>query len=292
MEVLESTAAFPGESREILARPVPLTRHRPASDSDKLKGQIILIPGWSGPRSGPADLLVFLASRFANSGWEAIRIDLPGRGDAPGEFGASGLDEMISAAAATLQAHAKGPAARRFIVGLCSGGNVALGVPGVLDGALKQTGVVTLSTLPFQPSRSKKFEDRKRWKKIKQYGAKLLSPNTWVRLVRGEINVDRVKKNMSAAGKPSGSSDRNLKDSKRDIEADLRGWNGAGLFIWGGGDEEAALAREYFETLHANGMGSREGTEFHTVAGANHNYYGKAWREELSDRILRFIERD
>lgn len=186
-----------------------------------------------------------------------------------------------------------------FILGLCSGGNVGLGVVsgdfGIDKGwgtkaELRKLGVIAISTLPFQPARTKTFDDRRRWKNLKNYAAKALSPNTWARLIKGEINIDRVKKNVGAGEKPA-SGERNLKDSARDIEKELLDWKGPGLFIWGSGDEEAAPARAHFEKLHAAGMGSREKTVFHTIEGANHNFYSRAWREELARRILDFIER-
>jgi hypothetical protein len=148
--------------------------------------------------------------------------------------------------------------------------------------------VVAISTFPFQPARTNTFERRRRWKNIKTYARKALSPSTWLRLFKGEVNIDRVKKNVASSEKPSAG--RNLKDSARDIEHELRGWKGAALFVWGGGDEEGAPARAHFEKMHAAGMGTGGRVQFHTVAGANHNFYGKAWREQLLEQIVKFLE--
>jgi len=198
---------------------------------------------------------------------------------------------MIAVAAALAQS----PADQTFILGLCSGGNVALGAVSQANpqSAIRNpqcnVGVIAISTLPFQPARSKEFEQKRRWKNIKNYAAKALSPNTWLRLLKGEINVDRVKKNVSASEKPA-AGERNLKDSARDIEKELLSWKGPALFIWGSGDEEAALARTHFEKLHQKGMGARDRTHFQTIQGANHNFYSRGWREELCAKILDFIE--
>jgi pimeloyl-ACP methyl ester carboxylesterase len=151
-----------------------------------------------------------------------------------------------------------------------------------------RNGVVALSVLPFQPARSKQFEQRRRWKNLKNYASKALSPGTWARLLKGEINLERIKKNVTASEKPA-AGDRNLKDSARDIEKELLEWRGPALFVWGGGDEEAPLARAHFEKLHAAGMGSRECTAFHTIPGANHNFYAQAWREELGKLVSDFL---
>jgi len=317
---LSTTAEFTAERREVVTTPggLVLTVHRPASGA--ARGSVLLIPGWSGPRSGPADLLAWLAQRIAATGWTAVRMDLPGRGDSRGNFADVDLDDMIESArgvAALFQSAGPG-----FLLGVCSGGNVALGASSVRNppsshaeaqrrgehlemksetasadsASLRENhpqsalrnGVIALSVLPFQPARSNEFEHRRRWKNLKNYASKALSPATWSRLLHGEINLGRVRKNVTTS-ETSVAGDRNLKDSARDIERELLEWQGPALFVWGGGDEEAPPARAHFEKLHAAGMGSREHTVFHTVGGANHNFYAQAWREELCKLILAFL---
>ena len=274
-------AEFSGEQREIAASSggLPLTVHHPLNGASR--GTVVLVPGWSGPRSGPAEILVFLAARLSRAGYTAVRVDLPGRGDAAGGQGCD-LDAMIAAAAEALRERRAGPAC---FVGMCSGGNGALGAAAALP---ETCAVAALSTLPFQPARTQSFDRQRRWKNLKQYAAKALSPRNWLRLVRGDINLERVKKNVTASEKPAGGG-RNLKDSARDIERELLRWRAPALFVWGGGDEEAALARAHFEKLHAGGMAAPGAARFHTIAGANHNFYGRAWREELARTILEFV---
>lgn len=274
-------AAFDGERRSVqhFCAESPFTLHQPLAGP--VHGTVFLIPGWSGPRTGPAEILTWLATQLARNGWQAIRLDMPARGDADGNPTQSGLDEMISTLRNSLGEKLDG---RVAFLGMCSGGNVALGaLPAVPDSVR----AIAISTFPFQRSRSKDMDKRRRWKNLKNYASKAFSPSTWARLLRGEINVDRVKKNLNASdAKVSGA--RNLKDSTRDIEAELCGWKGRALFVWGGGDEEAPPSRTHFEKLHADGMG--QNCEFVTVAGANHNFYGQAWREELFARISSFLK--
>jgi len=281
-------APFSREFRELVigAAGVPLTIHHPINNA--VKGSVVLVPGWSGPRSGPADILVYLASQLASNGYRAVRLDLPGRGDAPGAFVDCDLDKMIEATVKTIQEFQLN--GRCTLVGMCSGGNVSLGAAPLLMEASPRVDVrvLALSTLPFQPARSKSFENRRRWKNIKQYAAKAFSPRTWLRVLKGEVNLDRVKKNVTGSEKPGGG-ERNLKDSARNIERELIGWKEKGLFIWGGGDEEATLARAHFEKLHGQGMAAQDQATFHTIDGANHNFYAKAWREDIARRMLAFV---
>lgn len=283
---LETSVEFsPLEIRETGNSPAgPFTLHRPASGTSK--GLAVLLPGWSGPRTGPADVLVFLASKLAEHGWSALRLDLPGRGDASSNQDVD-LDSMITATAQGAHAE-KSKSSRRVLMGICSGGNVALGAA-PLKACAEFDAVVAISTFPFQPARTAQFDRLRRWKNIKRYASKAISPSTWLRLFKGEINVDRVAKNMAATEKPA--EGRNLKDSARDIEKELQNWKGAALFVWGGGDEEAPPARAHFEKLHAAGMGTPGRVAFHTVPGANHNFYGRGWREEMAGEILGFLER-
>lgn len=279
---LSALADFDGERRRIVAtESVVATVHEPLSAP---KGRVIIVPGWSGPRSGPADVLAFLGSELAQHGWRGVRIDIPGRGDADGDRAAIGLDEMIAAALAATDVGSEN-ATRTYFLGMCSGGNVSLGAVALNT---VNAGVIALSTLPFQPARSKDFERRRMWKNIKNYAAKATSPRTWARLIKGDINLDRVKKNVTATEKPA-TGERNLKDSARDIERELLEWKAPALYIYGSGDEEAALARTHFEKLHASGAGQPGGTHFHTIDGANHNFYSRAWRKELAEKILAFL---
>lgn len=285
--VLNAEADFSLRERRILSvtpSGMALTTHLPTAHNSEIpKGEILLLPGWSGPRSGPAEILVYLASGLAAHGWIARRVDLPGRGDNVEKIEAD-LDAMIDCAA---RAAALSQAPRqRVALGICSGGNVALGAAALKLGP-KFDRVVAISTLPFQPARTKIFDQRRRHANLKRYVKKVFSPSTWTRLLKGEINTGRVIKNVSAQERPRG---RNLKDSARDIESELLDWRGRALFVWGGGDEEAALARTHFERLHERGLGEKGRVAFHTVAGANHNFYGRAWRGELLEKILAFLD--
>jgi hypothetical protein len=51
---------------------VPVTIHEPLEP--EITGTIVLVPGWSGPRSGPADLLVEIAAGLTSQKWRAVRL--------------------------------------------------------------------------------------------------------------------------------------------------------------------------------------------------------------------------
>ncbi len=290
---LKSDAVFPGETRSTLWLPtsegesIGATLHRPEMKGTQGAKAVLLIPGWSGPRSGPAELLVALARELTSQGHVVLRIDLHGRGDSTGRFEDADLDRMIADASAGLDYLKQTcPGLPLVVGGICSGGNVALGVVSLRPEEC--AGAVGLSVLPYQPSRGADLERRRRWKNVKQYAAKALKPETWKKVLRGEVNMDRVKKNV-AGNERKGPQERNLKDSSRDIEQELQGYKGNVQLIWGRGDEEAALARKHFEQLHQDGFGRRGATRFLTIEGANHNFYGEVWRRELIEAVQAFV---
>src|SRR5437764_31618 len=87
---------FDGESRWVWDNATStVTFHEPKGES---VGTVVLLPGWSGTRAGPADLLVFIASKLARAGWDALRVEMPARGDSYGSFDDIDLDKMITAA--------------------------------------------------------------------------------------------------------------------------------------------------------------------------------------------------
>lgn len=257
--------------------------HRPRG---KPAGCAVLVPGWSGPRSGPAGILAETADRLARDiSMLCVRFDIRGRGDSEGSFGETDLDMMIEDAisACRLAMDAAGTD-EVAAVGLCSGGNVALGAA-TLQPSI--TGVAALSTYPFQPSRGKDMDAARRWRNVKTYAARIFRAETWRKLLRGEIDFGRVRKNIAAADRTDVGG-RNPKDSRRDIERAMENYRGRMLFIYGGADEEGGHALSSFR-----GFASRCGLDasFHVVPGANHNFYRAAWREELIGILERFLDR-
>ncbi len=305
MAVLHPDAEFGHERREVLQLPVDehyvgATLHVPCSvpqnprapepsrsdpSDQELRTAVLLLPGWSGPRTGPAELLVFLARELVRNGCAVLRIDFHGRGDASGAFGDCDLDRMIREAETGLTfLRTRFPDASLTAGGICSGANIALGLASLRPSDV--AAVLGFSVLPFQPARAATFDRRRRWRNFKQYAAKAVRPATWLKLLRGDVNLGRVKDGLTTTEKPC-AGERNLRDSARDIEKELLGWKGRALFIWGGGDDEAPPSRAHYEKLHAAGL-ARD-VRWHVIPGANHNFYAQAWREQLAKEALTFI---
>ncbi|MCX7804110.1 MAG: alpha/beta fold hydrolase [Planctomycetota bacterium] len=255
--------------------------HRPRG---RVAGGAVLVPGWSGPRAGPAGILAGIADRLARDiSLLCVRFDLRGRGDSEGVFGETDLDMMIEDALAACRLAMDAAGTDEIAaVGLCSGGNVALGAATLLP---RITRVAALSTYPFQPSRGRDVDAARRWRNVKAYAVRIFRAETWRKLFRGEIDFGRIRKNIAASDRER-TGGRNLKDSRRDIGKALANYRGSCLFVYGGADEEGTRARSSFREF-----ASRSGLDasFHVVAGANHNFYRAAWREELIAVLERFL---
>jgi len=97
-------------------------------DGERPKAGVVVVHGWSGCRMGPHQILVKLCRHLNAEGYATLRFDLRGRGESEGETAKANLDGMIADAAAAIEYMRNDNQLERVsIVGICSGGNVALG---------------------------------------------------------------------------------------------------------------------------------------------------------------------
>jgi len=245
---------------------------------------VVFIHGWAGYRGGPHRMFVETARRLCEAGYHALRFDLRGRGDSAGEVADTDLDGMIEDARA----------ARRFLLeqdgvertawlGICSGGNVALGAAS-LDKDVD--GLLLWSTPLFAPYKKAGQEVARRGIFLAEYARKLFRRETWAKLFRGRIRFGIIGRVLLGSRKPAGG-ERDPKDSRRDIMQDLRGFGGRALFVYGSRDDEAVGAPEFYQRYcQENGIPAA----FHTVEGANHSYYSVAWTDEVIGETLAWLE--
>jgi dienelactone hydrolase len=254
------------------------TLARPAAQGATPHG-VLALHGWGGVRAGPHRLFVLLARELAGRGVPVLRFDHAGRGVSGGEATAATLDGMIAdAQAAAAALCARTGAAAVAAVGICSGGNVALGAAGLAPERLRRC--VCVSTLPFAAPDAGRSR-QKAWGLLRQYARKALSPATWRRVLRGEASLRRAGRVVENALQES-AAERARKNSARDLPAALAGYDGALHFLYGGGDPEAPAARAYYEALAAR-HGLAAG--FEVIPGANHNFYSLPWAAALRERI-------
>jgi hypothetical protein len=245
---------------------------------------IVFLHGWAGHRGGPHRMFVETARRLAAAGYHALRFDLRGRGDSEGEVEAADLDGMIEDAHAARRLLIEQTGVQRTLwLGICSGGNVALGAASLDKDA---DGLILWSTPLFAPYKSRGQEVVRRGMFLGEYARKLFRRETYAKLFRGGIRLGIIARILFGRRRDA-TEGWNPKDSHRDIMAELRGYRGAMLFIYGSKDDEAVGAPEFYDQYcREQGIPAR----FHTIEGANHSYYSVAWQEEVIRLTLEWLE--
>jgi len=270
----------------------------------------LILPGWSRNRSGPHNLLTELARELAAAGLPSLRFDFRGRGDSAGDPASTDLDGMIADALAAAGFLRNELGVEKIAtVGLCSGGNVALGAA-TLDEKIDC--VLALSTLPFQSSKPSSSRAARLLSRLGALTGKLFRAETYRKIFRGEVDYRRILRNLfggegrggiegkggpapeqgplavegqgaSAWGREADGTLRNLKDSRCDVMADFAAYRGRVVFVYGGADAEGRAAQKHYAKFtEAHAIPA----EFVEIPGANHNFYSREWKRQLTGEIV------
>ncbi|MBQ6473196.1 MAG: alpha/beta fold hydrolase [Victivallales bacterium] len=278
---------------------------------------VLLSHGWSGHRCGPAGVLVHLARCLAADGCATLRFDFRGRG----ESGGDGLESTLATMSADLcgaeaELRRLTGLARTTILGMCSGGNVAIGS---LDRLPQVDSLVMLSVYPFSDGDSFGRNVGRFRHLLQSYLAKACSWQTWLRLFRGEASLGRVlgvllhpflkrgesrrhEGEMASGDAKSNTHGRGLGQSSRASAHESR-LSDTGkaprrhlaalrpdlpvLMVYGTGDPDAEAARRYF------GDYARERNlpvRFLSIEKANHNYSSATWHRQVGEAVLAFLK--
>ncbi len=243
---------------------------------------VIFLHGWAGYRMGAHRMLYQAAAAAARAGLVAIRFDFRGRGDSEGDTMAACLATMIEDTVAICRwVHSRWPELPVFLVGDCSGCEVAIGAAPLVP----QVRGLVLWSAPIIGDQRQEAEAAKRRAVIADYVRKAFSIESWRKLVCGAIRWDQVWKAIRRGGRgereESTDADRQIPWTQRFLQ-----FSGPVLFIYGGADPTAPAAIEVYRRL--SGQAGRE-FELHVVEGANHAFYGLEWKREVIERTIGWI---
>ncbi len=233
-----------------------------------------MVHGWDGCRVGPHRILVDAGRRLGALGFAVLRFDLGGRGESEGDPLATDLDAMVADASAAVDALKLrlGERGRLGILGMCSGGNVALAAASLRDDV---QAVVAWSTYPFQEQRSAAQDVSRTRHFAGDYMRKAVRLETWARLAKGRINLRAVRAALFGHYEAGEGTRRDLKRSRRDVLGAIRSYRGRMLFVFGSKDPEAAEAEKVFRSFC---LENRLSADFASIDGANHNFQSAAWK--------------
>lgn len=290
--VHERAVRFPAGPRELAGNLV-------LPDSPACLG-LVFVHGWSGVRGGPHGLLTATARDLAENGIASLRFDLGGRGESQGnglEVGLPSMAEDLEAAVQFLRGAAEVKSIALF--GMCSGGNVAIGSLPRLDGI---AGLVLLSVYPFSDGDAFSRDVHRTWHFARVYWHKLHHPETWRKLVRGDIHFRQVFavlfghfRSRSAAHEHPSTPETTGSDTASTRQAGPPKKHLANLLcrvpclmVYGSADPDAAAARKYYQEYAEE---HELPVRFVDVPGANHNFSSRAWKAKIIRLSLEFCEK-
>ncbi len=256
--------------------------------NDESRHGVLFIHGYGGVRSGPHNLLTYMARELGRVSIPSIRFDLTGRGESDGVPPESSLAHMAEdalSAAAYLKSAANLNTVT--IVGICSGGNVGIGI---LDRLPECNGLYLISVYPFGDADSFARDAKRSVAILKEYWRKLWLPTTWRKLGRGDVQVKviagvllkplrRFSARSKAKPKEPSSSGHPLDNlTSRSLRVRM---------VYGSADPEYALSMEYYQRFSDE---KHVPLDVVTVPGANHNFYSMEWKQRLSNELKTFIK--
>ena len=246
---------------------------------------VLVLPGWGGTRYGPQRILVQATAAFADCGFTTLRPDFRGRGDSSGEALSATLDGMIDDVRAAIDWLRETQHVQRInMVGLCSGGNVAMGAASLLPGDVDH--VVCWSLLPFMEHKGQATrQGRDKKSLLRQMLRKAMRPEAWLKLLRGEANVQGAVK-VLANDKEGDEAEKQRKTSARDILAELEAYHGKLHLLYGSRDPEASGSQAFFTDWCKQ---HRIPVDVRVIPGAPHNFYTAQWTAEVIEQTAMWL---
>jgi pimeloyl-ACP methyl ester carboxylesterase len=273
MNVLEKPIVFENKQQKLFG-----ILHQP--DGVKKQTALIFLHGWGTYRIGPHRLFVEAARELASAGFTCLRFDFRGRGESEGDVAGTTLLDMIDDAKEAIREMLKREGISQIVLlGLCSGGEVAVGTA-ASDSNIN--GVVLLSTPLLGRQAGAKDDVRQTANSAKSYWQKLFLPQTWGKIFKFRVNYRVIFKILFGHFQHR-QNDKPVKEAG--LLEDFKSYKGACLFIYGGKDPEAATSENAYRKICAkNGK-----TVFNTIPEANHNFYSVAWKQELIRQISEWL---
>jgi dienelactone hydrolase len=255
----------------------------PDDESRKRDTGLVFLHGWAGYRIGPHQMFTKMARRACAMGFPCLTFDFRGRGDSEGDAQKASISTMVTDAqkAARVLVERAG-VSKVALVGVCSGGEVALGA----GATIPECDAMVLWSVP-QVAADRSHADRaKRNAIVAEYWSKLFRRETWRKLFSGALNFGMIRKAILRGGKGEGEEsapeDTNIDWRRRFIE-----FRGDIFYIYGTNDPTAPDCIAHYERL------SKEaGRTFkhHLIEGANHSFYSLKWEAEVLDLSLGWLD--
>jgi pimeloyl-ACP methyl ester carboxylesterase len=253
-------------------------------DASRARGTgIVFLHGWAGYRIGPHQMFTKMARRACAMGFPSLAFDFRGRGDSEGDAQKASISTMITDAQRAARTLVEQTGVRSVaLVGVCSGGEVALGA----GATIPECDAMVLWSVPQVAADRTHSERAKRNAIFREYWSKLFRAATWRKLVSGALNFGMIRKAIVRGGKGEGEESA-PEDERIDWRRRFIEFRGGILYLYGSNDPTTPDCIAYYARL------SKEaGRTFrhHVIEGANHSFYSLKWEAEVLDESLRWLD--
>jgi len=252
---------------------------------------VLFFHGLGGLRSGPHGLLSALGRAASAHGFTTLCFDFSSRGEGEGDGEADGAtlpgmaQEALSAAEFLA---ARDGVERIIVVGICSGGNIAIGT---MDRLPRLAGLFLLSVYPFSDGDSFERDTRRTASFLRVYWRKLSLWETWGKFFRGQIMWSGIHRTLFGHVGKSADDDLRARGTRGDGEVtspreNLVNFPVPTQLTYGDADPDYEASRSYY----ADFAGEHDlPVEISVVSGAPHNYCSALWKDALCADLLAFL---
>lgn len=273
MNMLENPIVFENKGQKLFG-----VLHEP--EGLRKQTAVIFLHGWGTYRIGPHRIFVEAARTFASAGFPCLRFDFRGRGESEGNVAEITLLDMIDDAKQAVREMLKKQGISQIVlIGLCSGGEVAVGTAATDSNVI---GAVLLSTPLLGRQAGTKDDIRQTANSSRSYWQKLFMSETWGKIFRLRVNYRVIFKILFGHFLHS-NNDKPQKEAR--LLESFKNYRGACLFVYGGNDPEASPS----EKAYRNVCAKHTRTVFKTIPDANHNFYSASWKKEIIDQVLEWL---
>ncbi len=245
------------------------------------RGGILFLHGWSGDRTGPHRLFTRFARRCTERGFLCLRPDFIGRGLSDGEASEASIRRMTENAQSALEElRQRLPSGAPVVVAaICSGCKVALALASKNQDVAK---LLLWSPESMGALRSSSTGLRKTFSALTTYARKLVRPETWKKILSGQVQTGLVTKAL-VKHETRSADEAVWEDGVLKV---FRTYRNPVLLVFGGSDPDApGSSRAYAAYCHKHSIPHSS----HTIAHAGHSYYGEAWTRDLFALSERFL---
>ncbi|MBX3231168.1 MAG: alpha/beta hydrolase [Labilithrix sp.] len=270
----------------------------------RTRDAVLFLNVGSNHRVGSNRMYVKMARTFAARGVTTFRFDVSGIGDSAASADFENRLYAPEAVADTQEAMTKLTSLREverfYLVGLCSGSYLAYKTA-VVDPRVAGQILVNTQTFDWKPGDTLEVSIRKNYRSTRFYTQEMWNPQTWKRVIRGEVNARGIastlaERAVARAVKGAKGTIARVRTGRLEVDdvvADFKTILKRGtetLMIFGANDGGLDLMESHFGS-GAKKLASYRGFHLEIIEGSDHTFtplWSQTWLEKL---VVSSIER-